>query len=97
MVHQPFKSRERLSQILLGENRYSELAALNEELLEYTSHPGPATWAARAYLEQGKYDAAREWYTKALKLAESSAEERAHALQGFATLAIRDHDSTEAR
>jgi tetratricopeptide (TPR) repeat protein len=93
-----FQVTERLNQILLRESRYADLVNLNEELLEYTSHPGPATWAARAYLEQGKYEKAREFYTEALKRAKNlHPMECAQALQGLATLAMRNHDNTEAR
>src|SRR5271166_2914386 len=61
-------------------------------------HPEPVTWIARTYLERAEFQAAREWYEKALTIArEQHPRERAHALQGLATICIREGHNDLAR
>ncbi len=54
---------------------YSELIRQNQELLDQDtpSAAGPAVWIGRAYLDQGEYRKAAEWYGRALQIAPDAA------------------------
>jgi tetratricopeptide (TPR) repeat protein len=53
---------------------YSELIRLNQELLDLDRQSsGPTVWIARAYLDQGEYRKAVEWYGRALQIAPDAA------------------------
>ncbi len=53
---------------------YSELIRLNQELLDLDRQSsGPTAWIARAYLDQGEYRKAVEWYGRALQIAPDAA------------------------
>jgi tetratricopeptide (TPR) repeat protein len=89
----------RLSEILVRRGDYAEVERLNAELIRPDSpresglanpHPDPATWIARAYLDRAHYREASEWYQRALELSESFPLERAQALQGLATIDMRN-------
>jgi tetratricopeptide (TPR) repeat protein len=92
----------RLSELLIRRGDYAEVERLNQELLDgvglagadggnFERHPDPATWIARAWLERSDYQKARQWYDQALTLAgEGYPVERAQAIQGLATIDIRE-------
>jgi tetratricopeptide (TPR) repeat protein len=53
---------------------YSELIRQNQVLLDLDQKTsGPAAWIARAYLDQGEYRKAAEWYGRALQIAPDAA------------------------
>ena len=54
---------------------YYELIRLNQEFLDQDtpSAAGPTVWIGRAYLEQGEYRKAAEWYGRALQIAPDAA------------------------
>ncbi|MHB8117921.1 MAG: tetratricopeptide repeat protein [Methanothrix sp.] len=60
----------RISGYLQRRGYYSELIRLNLGLLDQdTQYAGPTSWIARAYLDQGEYRKAEEWYGRALQIA----------------------------
>ena len=53
---------------------YYELIRLNQELLDLDRQSsGPTVWIGRAYLDQGEYRKAAEWYGRALQIAPDAA------------------------
>ncbi len=53
---------------------YSELIRQNQALLDLDQKTsGPTVWIARAYLDQGEYRKAAEWYGRALQIAPDAA------------------------
>ena len=103
------KVTRQLSEILLRRGDYVEIERLNRELLEIVrragqnnaeieQHPDPATWVARALVEQAKYNDARQCYDQALTLAADRYPiERAHAIQGLASIDYYEGRSATAR
>jgi tetratricopeptide (TPR) repeat protein len=94
----------RISSILIQPGEYAEIERLNTELIDDAQsagekpHPDPATWIARTYLERAEYQKARDWYEKALTFAgDEHPREKAHGLQGLATISIREGNNGEAR
>jgi tetratricopeptide (TPR) repeat protein len=67
----------RISGYLQRRGYYSELIRLNQELLDLDKQPAasPTIWIARAYLDQGEYRKAAEWYGRALQIAPDAAAE----------------------
>ena len=64
----------RISGYLQRRGYYSELMRLNQELLDLDRQlSGPTIWIARAYLDQGEYRKAAEWYGRALQIAPDAA------------------------
>ncbi len=65
----------RISGYLQRRGYYYELIRLNQELLDQDtpSAAGPTVWIARAYLDQGEYRKAAEWYGRALQIAPDAA------------------------
>ncbi len=57
----------RISGYLERRGYYSEMIMLNEQLLRLERHTGPMNWIARAYMDQGRYAEAIEWYSQALE------------------------------
>lgn len=57
----------RISGYLERRGYYSEIIRLNEQLLKQEKHTGPVNWIARAYMDQGRYAEAGEWYSQALE------------------------------
>ncbi len=57
----------RISGYLERRGYYSLLIRLNEQLLRAERHTGPMNWIARAYMDQGRYAEAGEWYSQALE------------------------------
>jgi tetratricopeptide (TPR) repeat protein len=74
----------RISSILMGRGLYSEVRKLNQELLEHANHPKPMIWIAQAFLEQGNYNLAQDWYERCLKFPARSDEDAADAWHGIA-------------
>ncbi len=76
----------RISGYLQRRGYYSELIRLNQELLdkEMPSAAGPMAWIAQAYLDQGEYRKAEEWYGRALEIAPDAA-----AQHGLGTALMR--------
>jgi tetratricopeptide (TPR) repeat protein len=94
----------RLSEILARRGDYAEVERLNCELIDPSSssrsgipHPDPATWIARAHLDRSDYPKAREWYQRALQLSDGFPLERAQALQGLATIDMRNSNAKAGR
>jgi tetratricopeptide (TPR) repeat protein len=58
---------ESISGYLERRGYYSELIRLNEQLLRLERHTGPMNWIARAYMDQGRYAKAEEWYSQAVE------------------------------
>jgi tetratricopeptide (TPR) repeat protein len=63
----------RISGYLQRRGYYNELIRLNQELLDQDKQPAPIAWIARAYLDQGEYRKAAEWYGRALQIAPDAA------------------------
>jgi tetratricopeptide (TPR) repeat protein len=64
----------RISGYLQKHGYYYELIRLNQELLDLDQKTsGPTAWIARAYLDQGEYRKATEWYGRALQIAPDAA------------------------
>ena len=65
----------RISGYLQRRGYYSELIRLNQELLDLDkqSAASPMVWIAQAYLDQGEYRKAAEWYGRALQIAPDAA------------------------
>ena len=65
----------RISGYLQRRGYYYELIRLNQELLDQDmpSAASPMSWIARAYLDQGEYRKAAEWYGRALQIAPDAA------------------------
>ncbi|MCX6677285.1 MAG: tetratricopeptide repeat protein [Methanothrix sp.] len=63
----------RISGHLQRHGYYSELIRLNQELLDLDQQSAPIAWIARAYLDQGEYRKAAEWYGRALQIAPDAA------------------------
>ena len=64
----------RISGYLQRRGYYYELIRLNQELLDLDKQSsGPTVWIARAYLDQGEYRKAAEWYGRALQIAPDAA------------------------
>ncbi len=57
----------RISSYLERRGYYYEIIRLNEELLQNERIALPMNWIARAYLDQGRYIEAQEWYRRALE------------------------------
>lgn len=101
------KAREtttRISGVLIERGEFEDIERLNEELLKdaeqakESPHPEPATWIARTWLERSDLEKAREWYDKALAMAGGEhPREQAHALQGLATISMREGNNDLAR
>jgi tetratricopeptide (TPR) repeat protein len=47
---------------------YREIMKINRELLEIEVHTGPMNWIARAYMDEGNYSQAQEWYKMVLDI-----------------------------
>lgn len=60
-------STARISGYLERRGYYSEMIRLSEQLLQQEKHTGPMNWIARAYMDQGRYAEAGEWYSQALE------------------------------
>ncbi|MDD1750746.1 MAG: tetratricopeptide repeat protein [Methanothrix sp.] len=84
----------RISGYLQRRGYYSELIRLNQELLvkEMQSAAGPTAWIAEAYLDQGEYRKAEEWYGRALEIAPDAA-----AQHGLGTALMRQKKYDLAR
>jgi tetratricopeptide (TPR) repeat protein len=78
----------RISSILMNRGLYNETKKLNQELLERSMHPGPMRWLARAFLEQGDFQTAQEWYLKCLKFPGRSEEDSADSWYGVALASL---------
>jgi tetratricopeptide (TPR) repeat protein len=52
---------------------YYELIRQNQELLDQDTPSAPMAWIGRAYLDQGEYRKAAEWYGRALQIAPDAA------------------------
>jgi tetratricopeptide (TPR) repeat protein len=52
---------------------YYELIRQNQELLDLDTPSAPMAWIGRAYLDQGEYRKAAEWYGRALQIAPDAA------------------------
>jgi tetratricopeptide (TPR) repeat protein len=84
----------RISGYLQRRGYYYELIRLNLELLGLDKQSaGPAAWIARAYLDQGEYRKAEEWYGRALQIAPDAA---AHHGLGTALLHQEKYDLARA-
>jgi tetratricopeptide (TPR) repeat protein len=93
-----------ISSIMIQLGEYAEIERLNAELLKEAEHsgqdqhPDPITWIARTYLERAEFHTARAWYQKALAIAgDQHPREKADALQGLATICIREGHKDAAR
>ncbi len=71
---------------------YSELIRQNQELLELEKHAEPMNWIARAYLDQGDFKKAQEWYGRAVAAGPNAA-----ACHGLGTSYLRQGKSDLAR
>jgi tetratricopeptide (TPR) repeat protein len=89
---------ERISDFYRRQGLYREIQRLNEELLQYYEHPRILAQIAWSYLDRSSYAAARHWYQRMLDAAERTDEsEAARALQGLATIDLRQGDYETAR
>jgi tetratricopeptide (TPR) repeat protein len=89
---------DRICECFSRQGEYAEIERLNAELLDYELHPNPATWIGRSYLERSEYDKSRQWYEQALKLAaDKHPKEKAEAIQGLATIDLREGHLSAAR
>ena len=65
---------DHISGYLQRRGYYYELIRLNQELLDLDRQSsGPTAWIGRAYLDQGEYRKAAEWYGRALQIAPDAA------------------------
>lgn len=58
----------RISGYLERRGYHSEIIRLSEQLLQHEKHSLPMNWIARAYMNQGRYSGAQEWYQRALEI-----------------------------
>jgi tetratricopeptide (TPR) repeat protein len=74
---------------------YSEIIRLNRELSDGMDKPTaePNAWIARAYLDQGEYNKAQEWYEQLLQIAPDAA---AHLGLGIALMHQEKNDEARA-
>jgi len=80
-----FAVTARISGYLQKRGYYSLLIRLNQELLDLDlQSSGPVAWIARAYLDQGEYRKAAEWYGRALQIVPDAA-----AYHGLGTALMR--------
>lgn len=82
----------RISGFLERRGYYSELIRQNQELLELEKHIEPMNWIARAYLDQGDFKRAEEWYGRAVAAGPNAA-----ACHGLGTSYLRQGKSDLAR
>jgi len=82
----------RISGYLERRGYYSELIRQNQELLDREKHAEPMSWIARAYLGQGDYERAQEWYEQALAAGPNAA-----ACHGLGTSYLRQGKPDLAR
>jgi len=78
-----------ISSYLQKHGYYSDLVRLNQELLDREKQAGPIAWIAQAYLDQGEYRKAVEWYGQALEIAPDAA---AHHGLGTALMLLEKND-----
>lgn len=87
----------RISGILMNRGLYEETERLNQEILERTIHPGPMRWLARAFLEQGDYQKAQDWYQKCLQFPGRSDEDAADSWYGMASANFSQENYDQAK
>lgn len=58
----------RISGYLERRGYHNEIIRLSEQLLQHEKHSLPMNWIARAYMNQGRYSGALEWYQRALEM-----------------------------
>ncbi len=74
----------RISSFMERRGYYSEMIRQNLPLLDMERHPEPMNWIAQAFMNQGDYARASEWYGRALE----SGPDRV-AIQGLGMLQLR--------
>jgi len=74
----------RISSFMERRGYYSEMIRQNLPLLDMEKHPEPMNWIAQAFMSQGDYARASEWYGRALE----SGPDRV-AIQGLGMLQLR--------
>ncbi len=88
---------DRISAFYLGQGLYGELERLNREIAEHEEHPRPLIWIARSHVDRGNYGEAREWYGRALQVAEGDEKQAAAVWHGVASIDLKEGDYQAAR
>ena len=87
-----------ISESLLLQGLYKELAEMNEEMLDYEAHPDSMYYIGRAYLDRADYQIAREWFQQSLIAAgDDLPREAALAWHQLATIDLRGGSYEAAR